>query len=101
MKGNAPNCSATGSQIERPRKPNPNFSNGSLELRAISIIIRAARPAIKTANKPVVHLNNGSPIRGRALTRESVPEGTADLLGLKGGGEPGLFPASVDSIMNA
>src|SRR6266404_1595640 len=72
MNGNAPNCSLTGSQTERLRNPKPNFANGSFELIAISTMIKTARAAIRTAKKPVAHLNNGSPIRGRALRLEGA-----------------------------
>src|SRR5215510_4038645 len=96
MNGNAPNLSLTGSQLERPRKSNPNLWNASFECIAISTMINAARPATTTAKAPVVHLKRGSPILARDLSRDS-PEadgtpGPRDPLG------PGAFPASVDSM---
>src|SRR5436853_599637 len=96
MNGSAPNCSLTGSQIERLKKPNPNFSNGSLELIAIETMIKTARAAITTAKKPVAVLNKGSPMRGRALRlAEARPVG---MVGLFGRGVAELSPANVDPM---
>src|SRR6185436_11028287 len=100
MKGNAPNSSATGSQIDRVRNPKPNFWNGSTEPRAISTTIRTASPAIETANRPVVNLNNGSPMRGRALRFERArPVGHRGLFSLRDSGDSGPVPASVEFIV--
>src|SRR6185369_13069296 len=93
MKGNAANCSLTGSQTERLRNPKPNFAKGSFELIAISTMIKTARPAIRTAKNPVDHLNNGSPMRGRALRLERArPNGKCGWFGVSEGAEPS--PAS-------
>src|SRR4029077_14078613 len=98
MNRSDPNCSATGSQAERVRNPNPNLAIGSLELIAISTIIKTARPAMRAAKKPVAHLNNGSPMRGRALRPEAArPNRKGDLFGVRGVAEPS--PASVDPMI--
>src|SRR6267142_1123170 len=93
MKGNAPNCSFTGSQTERLRNPKPNFAKDSFELIAISTMIKTARLAIRTAKNPVAHLNSGSPMRDRALRLERArPNGRCGRFGVSEGAEP--FPAS-------
>src|SRR5215813_15109735 len=95
MNGNAPNRSATGSQIDRPRKSNPNLWNASFEFIAISTMINAASPATSTANAPVNALNSGSPILGRDVfeSEDSVAKpGPGDRV------EPGVFPAILDAI---
>src|SRR6185503_13902282 len=97
MNGKAPNSSATGSQIDRVRKPKPNFWNGSFAPSAISTTIRTASPAIETANRPVVNLNNGSPMRGRAVRFEKArPDGHRVLSGSRDPGDSGPDPASVE-----
>src|SRR5881396_1314541 len=100
MKGSAPNCSATGSQTERDKNPNPNLAIGRLEFLAISTIIKTARPAMRTAKEPVINLNNGSPMRRRDLRFEAAPpNGEIGLFGVKGLAEPS--PVSIDPMMEA
>ena len=60
IKGSAPNCSATGSHRSPHRNDAPNFSKVSVELLAISIIIKTTSPAMVSANRNVACLNSQS-----------------------------------------
>src|SRR5437016_10161228 len=61
MKGNAPNCSATGSQVEVARKWNPNFLIASDEPRANCQPTRKISATTASAMASVIHSNALSP----------------------------------------